>query len=102
MGSMGKFDLVVSGLMATPSAIKALSNILDVELSMPNIPLKVLDEGVFWTTLAECKGWKLQQNTFFKQARILNSDNVRIAWGTINGMEKALDRMVNLLEKYED
>lgn len=88
------------GLATHPEALTDIMKILDSELSMPNIPLPVVDGGVFWQTLGECNGWKLQQNTVTKSARILNSDNVRIAWGTINGMEKALDRMIEYLQKY--
>ena len=29
-----------------------------------------------------------------QHARILRPDNVRVAWGTVNGMYKALDRLV--------
>lgn len=78
-----------------------LLKILNSELSLPNIPTPTLGGEVFWNTLAECNGWKLQQNMFTHHARILNSENVRIAWGTINGMEKAMDRMVRGLHKYD-
>ena len=57
---------------------------------------------MFWTNIAEYGGWKLQQNMVFHNARILNSENVRIAWGTINGMIKAMDRMVACLHEYEE
>lgn len=39
---------------------------------------------------------------FFKNARILNSEGQRIAWGTIKGMERELDRMVKYMEKYNE
>ena len=77
-----------------------LLKILKEELSMPNLKMKVADEEVFWIVLAEYNGWKLEQNTVFKQARILDSEGYRIAWGTVDGMEKALDRMIRYLEKY--
>lgn len=83
------------------SRAKELLNILDMELSLPNIPFPTMGGEVFWTTLVEYNGWKLQQNMFTHHARILDSDNVRIAWGTINGMEKAMDRMIRHLHKYE-
>ena len=38
---------------------------------------------------------------FTHHARILDSNNVRIAWGTINGMEKAMNRMAGHLHKYD-
>ena len=55
----------------------------------------------FWNTLTEVNGWKLQQNMITHHARILNNSNVRIAWGTINGMEKALGRMIRFAQKYQ-
>ena len=63
---------------------KELLGILEVELSLPNIPLPTMGGEVFWNTLAE-----------------YNSNNVRIAWGTINGMEKAMNRMAGHLHKYD-
>lgn len=73
-------------------------NFLNKELSAPNIPTQTMGGEVFWTNLAEYKGWKLQQNTFTKHARILDPKNVRRAWGTVNGMYAALDRLVASME----
>lgn len=73
---------------------------LGSDLEMPNIPLPTMGGHTFWTTLAECNGYRLQQNQFTHHARILDSNDVRIAWGTLNGMEKALDRLVNFSKKY--
>lgn len=92
------FAKIATLLSSNPSTVLS---IFEEELSMPNLPVHVVDGEVFWQTLAECDGWKLQQNMMFRQARILNREGVRIAWGTVNGMEKTLDRMVNLLHKYK-
>ena len=78
---------------------KAIS-LLDMELSLPNIPTPTMGGKVFWTTLTEYNGWKLQQNQITKHARILDDRDVRIAWGTVNGMIKALDRMVERANAY--
>lgn len=78
-----------------------LLKILDVELSLPNIPWPTTGGILFWNTLAEYNGWKLQQNMVTHHARILDKDDVKIAWGTINGMEKAMDRMARHLHKYD-
>ncbi|MCI9186449.1 MAG: hypothetical protein HFF34_02925 [Oscillospiraceae bacterium] len=69
-------------------------------MSLPNIPMPTMGGEVFWDTLAEYKGWKLQQNEFTKHCRILDADNVRRAWGTKNGMIKALDSIKMLAERY--
>lgn len=72
-------------------------DILDREISMPNIPMKVMDCEIWWETLARCNGWKLQQNTFTRHARIIEeSTSRRIAWGTINGMIRAIERYKEL------
>ena len=69
-------------------------NILNSDLCMPNIPFHT-----FWTNLCEYQGYKLQQNQFTHHARILDSNDIRIAWGTVNGMEKTLERMANMATK---
>lgn len=68
-------------------------SLLEKELSLPNIPTPTMGGEVFWNTLAEHDGWKLQQNMITKHARILRPDNVRVAWGTVNGMQTALERL---------
>ena len=95
------YELVLKALGENSSTTNELLKILDSELSLPNIPTPTLGGEVFWNNIAEYGGWKLQQNMITHHARILNSDNVRIAWGTINGMIKAMDRMTAQLHKYE-
>ena len=74
--------------------------VLNAELEMPNIPTPTMGRHRFWTTLAEFNGYRLQQNQLTHHARILNANDVRIAWGTLNGMEKALDRLILFAQKY--
>ena len=76
-------------------------DMLEKDLSLPNIPVRVMNNKKNWTTLAKYNGWEMQQNMTTKHARIINSSNVRVAWGTVNGMEKAFDRMVKLSKKYD-
>lgn len=73
-------------------------NALDAE--MPNIPMKTMGGHKFWITLAEFDGYRLQQNQLTHHARILDGNDVRIAWGTLSGMENALDRLARFSEKY--
>lgn len=82
-------------------AADALLDLLQKELSLPNIPTPTMGGRTFWTTLAEYRGWRLQQNTITKHCRILNAEDIRIAWGTKNGMIKALDTMIELQDKYK-
>ena len=74
--------------------------VLNAELEMPNIPTPTMGGHRFWTTLAECNGYRLQQNQLTHHARILNANDVRIAWGTLSGMKKALDRLVEFSKTY--
>ena len=74
--------------------------ILNSELCIPNIPFPTMGGHTFWTTLCQYQGYKLQQNQFTHHARILDSNDIRIAWGTVNGMKMTLERMANMSEKY--
>ncbi|HEY9059689.1 MAG TPA: hypothetical protein VIO64_04175 [Pseudobacteroides sp.] len=94
------FLTVLKEISIGPEALKKFLSIFNTEISLPNIPMKTMGGQKFWNTLCEIHGWKLQQNMITHHARILNAENVRIAWGTINGMEKALARFVNLKNKY--
>ena len=85
----------------TPDADKII-RLLDSELSMPNIPLKTMGGEVFWNNIIEYNGWKLQQNMITHHARILDDNNVRRAWGTINGMQKARNRIVAGMTQYKE
>ena len=68
---------------------------------MPNIPFPTMGGLVFWNNIAECKGYRLQQNMLTQHARILDPDDVRIAWGTISGMTRAMERMIRYLREAE-
>lgn len=74
-------------------------NTLNSDLCMPNIPFPTMGGHTFWTNLCEYQGYKLQQNQFTHHARILDSNDIRIAWETVNGMEKTLERMANMATK---
>ena len=92
---------VLKILSEKTSQSNSLLSILDAELSLPNIPFPTMGGIIFWTDIAEYGGWRLQQNMITHHARILDSNDIRIAWGTINGMEKAMERMVRSLHKYD-
>jgi len=97
---MASFTSSLIKISKNANSLDLFLGILNKELSMPNIPLKTMGGHVFWTTLAEANGWKLQQNMVTHHARILDDDNTRIAWGTINGMQKAFERFDELQMKY--
>ena len=92
---MSKYDDVLGELGSASALGQALRGILDRE--MPNIPFPTMGGHVFWNTIAERGGYKLQQNMFTSHARILDDDDVRIAWGGIDAMTRVLDRMVKYM-----
>lgn len=93
---MDKSKAALAAISVNPDALDKFLKLLDKEISMPNIPMPTMGGEVFWNTLAEYNGWRLQQNMFTHHARILDNNNVRIAWGTINGMKRALYNFVEL------
>lgn len=89
--------------MSEHSAIGlSLLQILDEELSLPNIPLPTMGGHIWWNDIISVNGWRMQQNYVTRHARILDKNDVRIAWGTVNGMYKTLDRLVNALHRYQE
>ena len=85
----------LAALSAAPTLVRQLNEILDSEISLPNVPLPTMGGQMVWDTLAEANGWRLQQNELTKHCRILDPDDVRRAWGTKNGMMKALETLQN-------
>ena len=75
--------------------------ILDSELSLPNIPFPTMGGEVFWTTEMNYDGWRMQQNMVTKHARIIDPNNIRIAWGTYNGMIRAMKRVISTMKPIE-
>ena len=63
----------------------------ELDVSFPNIPFPTMGGKVFWLTLKEFNGWKLQRNSFTQHYRILDSNDIRQAWGN----EKAMLRLFN-------
>ena len=85
--------------LAVKGASRVLMEVVNNDMPLPNIPAKAKEESKVWHTLTEYNGFKLQQNVVTQHARILDSNNVRIKWGTMEGMDKAFDRMIERMEK---
>lgn len=100
------WQLALKILDTVPNALinahEGVNKVVSREIQFPNIKIKVLDKGICWMDLAEFNGWKIQQNTITKHARILDSEGYRIACGTINGMEKVLGRIIEFQGRYKD
>lgn len=102
---MGKSDDYIKVLKRLGEGSKIsdeLLGILDAEIAMPNIKFPTMGGKVFWTDIVVYGGWRLQQNDITHHARILDSEDVRIAWGTINGMYRAMDRLVQAVQRYDE
>lgn len=97
---MSEYDEVLGALGSSTELGRALRGILDRE--MPNIPFPTMGGRVFWNTIASRGGYKLQQNMFTGHARILNSDDVRIAWGGIDAMTRVMDRMLKYMKENDE
>lgn len=54
---------------------------LDGDHNPINIPFPTMGGKVFWENLEECGGYVLQKNSILGNCRILNEDNIRVAWG---------------------
>ncbi len=94
------FDKIICEVMLKELSTGELE-LLDKEIALPNIPFPVCPEFFIWDTVCEINGWKLQQNMMTRHARIVDNKNIRKAWGTINGMIRAMDRMAESLQKSE-
>lgn len=78
-------------LKITENIIKEL---IDEMGDMPNIPMRTMGGKVFWTTIAEANGYKIQINNLLGNARILDKDNKRVAWGNKTVMKEKFNRLI--------
>ncbi|UBF28051.1 DUF3572 domain-containing protein [Kovacikia minuta CCNUW1] len=70
---------------------EVIGRILEQLGSMPNIPTPTMGGHIFWTDIANVKGWRLQKNSVFGNFRILDPNDVRRAWGGEGMMLKAFE-----------
>lgn len=73
--------------------MKIIKNISDSLGDMPNLKLPTPDIRFLWNTIKEASGYKLQVNLLTNHARILDSKNLRIAWGSENAMRNKFARI---------
>ncbi len=65
------------------------------QLSLPNVNFLTLGGHVMWNNIAVYKGWKIQQNTLTHHCRIIDSNNIRRAWGGMDAMEKIFEKLAD-------
>ena len=83
------YEEVLKLISTNKHELSLFKMICDIELSLPNIPFPTMGGHVFWNTYAECNGWKLQQHMLTHHARIIDDNNIRVAWGNLKGMLNA-------------
>ena len=68
-----------------------------VPQALPTVEGEGMDSGLWWDTLAETNGWKLQRNKVTGHGRIINPQKVRKAWGTVEDMTRSFEKVRNQL-----
>ena len=58
--------------------------------------IETLGGKVFWENIVEHAGWRLQKNKLMTNCRILNPEDIRVAWGGESSMRRAFDKMIDL------
>lgn len=89
-------------LAAIAADPKLIGKLCDLIGEMPNIDFPTMGGQVFWDTLAQSNGWKLQKNKFTNHCRIIDPSNIRKAWGSENTMMSALNRLQQANRNYQD
>lgn len=64
-----------------------------VGLRMPNVDFPTFGGRKYWDIVEEKNSWKLQQNQYTKLYRVLDSQNIRRAWGFGDEMFQTFHRM---------
>ena len=89
-------DIWKKGLKIIAENHDKISEFLESLGDMPNMETGTMGGKVFWNTLAEINGWKLQQNKILKNCRLIDPNNVRKAWGGELAMKEAFEKIIEL------
>lgn len=66
-----------------------------------NIDFPTMGGAVFWTDLVSYRNWRIQRNKVFGNYRILDPDDVRLAWGSRDYVfRRIMNRSVNAAAGY--
>ena len=82
------------GLAILVSNPKILGEVLDKFGLMPNIETSTMGGHLFWNTLANVDGWKIQKNSVFGNCRILDPNNMRKGWGGETAVKNAFTFLI--------
>lgn len=69
--------------------------IWDDGIKIPNIEMKTMGGEVFWENIEERGGYRLQKNIVFGNCRILNTDDIRLDYGSETSMRAKFHQLVN-------
>ena len=78
-------------IASDPLAIGRVLNSLNSP--MVNVETSTIGGEIFWHTIANVDGWKLQENLIFGNCRILDPQNCRQAWGGKKAILKAFQEL---------
>lgn len=104
MASKDMIDLFMSQVSTsryiTGNYLESLCN--SQILYVPNIPALTLGGKTAWKTLLDCEGWRVQANKITHHIRILDSQNVRKAWGSTEQILSPISSYVYTQEKIKE
>ena len=90
--------LAVKALNILANNPEAIGKLCDYVGAMPNLEMKTMGGLVWWEDLANVNGWRIQRHKLFGNCRILDSNDVRKAWGGEEAMTKAFQMLLRAYE----
>lgn len=81
--------VLIKGIKMLAEDPEMVGRFLEKMGQMPNIKTKTMGGKLFWSNVFFHKGWRLQCNKIFGNCRILNPQNIRIAWGGKTALQNA-------------
>ena len=82
-------------IVKIPKQLSLSLNISNLIGDLPNIEQKVKPDSLLWNTIEEQNGWKLQTDSLTGRARVLDSNNIRKANGSIAVMREKMHRLAS-------
>jgi nitrogen fixation protein len=86
--------ILMRGIQLLAKDPQMIGRFLEIMGTMPNVKMKTMGGKVFWSNLYSYGGWRLQCNKIFGNCRIINPQNIRVAWGGATAMRNAFTTMM--------
>jgi pimeloyl-ACP methyl ester carboxylesterase len=88
------FITVLAAALFTAALVRAETPMLATAAKAPlNLPLPTLGGEAFWSDELVYHGWRMQQNVLTGHYRLLDSHDIRRAWGTAEQCRAAFDEI---------